>query len=92
MSTFLIICHMSDTTRQLQMVNNIKEKRLWARISDNAWCIRVEDNVTTAEIRDYLNAHYSINETERLIVINITKSAWASYNLPSEVANWLKEK
>ena len=47
---------MSDATRQLQMVNYIKENRQWARVSDNAWCVRGEDNTTTAEIRDNLNA------------------------------------
>ena len=83
---------MSDATRQLQMVNYIKENRQWARVSDNAWCVRGEDNTTTAEIRDNLNARLPLNEAERLVVINITKSAWASYNLPREVADWLKEK
>lgn len=56
------------------------------------WCVRGEDNTTTAEIRDNLNARFPINEVERLMVINISKSAWASYNLPREVADWLKEK
>lgn len=83
---------MSDATRHLQMVNNIKENRQWARISNNAWCVRGEDNATTAELRDNLNARLPINEAERLMVINITQSAWASYNLPREVADWLKEK
>lgn len=91
MNTFLIICQMSDESRRLQMVSIIKEYRLWARIWDNAWCIRVDDNITTAEIRDNLNGRFSLNGDERLIVINITKSAWASYNLPREVADWLKE-
>lgn len=92
MSTFLVICQMSDEARQLQMVNIIKENRQWARVWNNAWCIRGEDTATTAEIRDNLNARFPLNEGERLMVVNITKSAWASYNLPREVADWLKEK
>lgn len=91
MSTFLVICHMSDESRRLSMVSYIKENRQWARIWDNEWCIRVDDTATTAEIRDNLNARCPLSEGERLIVINITKSAWASYNLPREVADWLKE-
>lgn len=92
MSTFLVICHMSDESRRLSMVSYIKENRQWARIWDNAWCIRVDDTATTAEIRDNLNARCPLSEGERLMVVNITKSAWASYNLPREVADWLKEK
>lgn len=92
MNTFLVICQMSDESRRLQMVSLIKENRQWARIWDNAWCIRVDDNTTTAEIRDNLNVRFPLNADERLMVINITKSAWASYYLPREVADWLKEK
>lgn len=83
---------MSNGDRLSRMVSNIKENRQWARVSDNVWCVRGEDNTTTAEIRDNLNARFPIYESERLMVINISKSAWASYNLPREVADWLKEK
>lgn len=83
---------MSNGDRLSTMVHYIKENRPWARVSDNVWCVHGEDNTTTAEIRDNLNARFPINEVERLMVINISKSAWASYNLPRVVADWLKEK
>jgi hypothetical protein len=91
MNIFIIIFHLSGQDRELQIVSHIKENRPWARITDNVWCIKEEDNKKTADIRDSLNAKLVIQPSERLMVLNITKSAWASYNLPNEVADWLKE-
>ena len=82
---------MSNDERRQQMVNFVKENRQWARITDNVWCVKESDTTKTADIRDNLNSRLTIQPSERLMVINTTKSAWASYNLPREVADWLKE-
>ena len=72
------------------MITIIKENGNWARITDYTWCVK--SNVdTTAELRDDLARRISIQSEERIMVINMTKSAWASYNLPKNVAEWLKE-
>jgi hypothetical protein len=82
---------MSNDERRQKMVEVIKSRGKWARITPTVWCLKVENN-TSAEIRDFLKLKYSINEDERVMVINITNSGWASYNLSKEVADWLKEK
>lgn len=91
MSIFLVILQISDSNRQSQMVSFIKENRPWARITQNVWCIREEDGKKTADIRDALNSKLPLQSSERLMVMNISQSTWASYNLPKEVADWLKE-
>lgn len=81
---------MSNETRRVHIVNHIKENRLWARITDNVWCVKEDELTKTADIRDNLNSKLIIQPSEKLMVLNITKSAWASYNLPKDVADWLK--
>ena len=90
MNTYLIIFQIPDESRRLTMINYIKEYGTWARITDNVWCIK-NNGKTTAEIRDGFTAKLTLQSTERLMVVNMTSSAWASYYLPKEVADWLKE-
>ena len=73
------------------MVELVKEYGTWARITENAYCIKVSDK-TAADIRDGFTSKFSIQSTERLMVVNMTAAGWASYYLPKEVAEWLKEK
>ena len=90
MNLYIIIFHLAnDTARRNSLVSLIKQQGPWARITDNVWCIKAE-NKTTAEIRDVLGPGIQIQKDERLMVVDITKSAWASYYLPKEVADWLK--
>lgn len=91
MNTFLIVFQIVGNERILRMIENIKEYGIWARITDTAWCIKAPDK-KTAEIRDSLNAKLALQNNERLMVVNITKSSWASYYLPKTVADWLKEE
>lgn len=71
------------------MVERIKGFGSWARISNNAWCIK-SDSKNTVDIRDSLKSLLTENK-ERLMVLNISDSAWASYYIPKEVTAWLKE-
>lgn len=91
MNLYLITFEMNNPERSLRMVNCIKEYGLWARITGSTWYIKSE-NITTAEIRDNLNSKCPLNNTEKLMVVNITKSPWASYYMPKEVVEWIKEK
>ena len=82
---------MDTDERDMAMINCIKEYGLWARITSRTWYIK-SDNTTTAKIRDNLNSKLTLNNTERLMVVNVTNSPWASYYLPKEVAQWIKDK
>ena len=91
MKIYMIIFDITDSNRANDMVSAIKEYGSWARICSNSWCIKVSDK-TAADIRDSLSDRISIQSSERLLVVNITNSAWASYYLPKDVTGWLKEK
>lgn len=90
MSIYLITFHVIGNERYQSMTNIIRGYGVWARITDTTWCIKASDK-TTAEIRDSINERLPLRNDERLMVINITKSPWASYYLPKEVADWLKD-
>lgn len=90
MNIYLITFQMAEARRSESMVNCIKEYGLWARITPSTWCIKAA-NLTTAEIRDNLNSKMPLQNNERLMVVNMTNSPWASYYLPKEVAEWLKD-
>lgn len=89
MGLFLVTFFISDNNGDLenQLVARIKEQGAWARITPTTWCIKA-DNITTAQLRDSLLLEN--NRDIRLFVTEITDSSWASYFLPQEVANWLK--
>lgn len=91
MNIYLITFQMDTDDRSVTIINYIKEYGLWARITSRTWYIK-SDITTTAEIRDNLNSRLPLNSTERLMVVNVTNSPWASYYLPKEVAQWIKDK
>ena len=92
MNLYLITFQMADDDgiRYHTMVNAIKDYGLWARLTRATWCIKSESK-TTAEIRATLIERCPLQNSERLMVVNISSSPWASYNIPTDVANWLKD-
>lgn len=58
-------------------------------MTGNSWCIKT-DSRNTAEIRDNLKAVIG-DSVARIFVVNITDSAWASFAIPKEVTNWIKD-
>ena len=89
MKIFLIIFQSDEEDIRNQLIERIKGLGSWARISNNAWCIK-SDSKNTVDIRDSLKGLLT-NNSERLLVLNISDSAWASYYIPKEVTTWLKE-
>lgn len=76
-----------DSTRYKDVVADIKKQGAWARITPNTWCVK-NSNLSAGEIRDEIS--HSFGASDRLFVVDITNSEWASYYLPKEVAQWLK--
>lgn len=89
MKILLIIFQSDDEDIRYQLIERIKGFGSWARISNNAWCIK-SDCKNTVDVRDSLKDLLT-NNSERLLVLNISDSAWASYYIPKEVTTWLKE-
>jgi len=91
MNIYMIIFQMEGAARNSEMIDIVKKYSVWARITNSSYCIKVSDKLT-GEIRDEIISKIVLGNTERLMVVDITKSAWASYYLPKEVADWLKRE
>ena len=89
MKIFLIIFQSDEEDVRNQLIGRIKGFGSWARRSNTAWCIK-SDCKNTVDIRDSLKGLLT-NNSERLLVLNISDSAWASCYIPKEVTSWLKE-
>ncbi len=88
MNLFLISFQVTDTLNQNNLINAIKKIGSWARITDTTYCIKVS-NMTVIQIRDKLKS--DLDESSRIIVVDISNSSWGSFRLPTIVTNWLKE-
>ena len=88
MEIFLIIFQTDDENVSNQLIDRIKGLGSWARISYNVWCIRSYSK-NTVDIRDSLKGLLT-NNSERLMVLNISDCGFASCYVPKEVTAWLK--
>ena len=87
MSRFLVTFEIEDELRS-SLIEQLKRLCSWARITTNTWCV-MSDDKNTVIIRDALKE--AVGDNGRLFVVNITDSAWASYCIPKEVTDWLKD-
>lgn len=87
MRLYLVTFDVPDAQR-VDFVNKLKAQGSWARITPTSWCLKVE-NRTVAQLRDTLSE--GLNDSEKIFVVDVTNSSWASYFLPPEVANWIKQ-
>ena len=73
-------------TAPLDMVQPyLKSHPRWARVHDSLWIVRTEKDQVT--IRDELKQKAP---GYKFIVMDVTRSAWATANVSSEVNDWLK--
>jgi hypothetical protein len=60
----------------------------YAKILESFWII--ESNKSCSDLRDYLKGY--IDSDDKLFVIPVSLSQWASFNIHPDTASWLKEK
>ena len=89
MKELLIIFEVDSDELCKSLIDEIKKQGSWAKLGDSFWCVKT-DSKNTAEIRDNLKMVIG-NNKGRVFVVNITDSAWASYAIPKEVTNWIKD-
>ena len=89
MNRFLVTFQASAPNDSSAIISNIKQLGAWARINEFTYCIKC-DMSRAIDIRESILGNMNIDF--RLFVTNITNSGWASYGLPQEVADWLKNK
>ena len=87
MCEVLVTFEINNELQRQEFINKIKSLGSWARILSNVYIIRSSDKMAVA-IRD--NLRINIKDSDRLFVVDIEDSSWASKNLPVEVTKWLK--
>ena len=87
MCEILIAFEIENELQRQEFINKIKSLGAWARVLSNAYIVR-SSNKTAVAIRNSLRV--DIKDWDRLFVVDIEDSDWASKNLPVEVNKWLK--
>lgn len=86
MHEILVAFEIEDELQRQEFIKKIKNLGSWARILSNTYIVK--SRKTTITIRD--NLRVNIKDSDRLFVVDIEDSAWASTNLPNDVNKWLK--
>ena len=87
MCEILVVFEIENELQRKEFVKKIKRLAACNRILSNAYIVR-SSNKTAITIRD--NLKINIKDSDRLFVVDIEDSDWASKNLPVEVNKWLK--
>lgn len=87
MCEILIAFEIENELQRKKFVRKIKRLAACNRILSNVYIVR-SSNKTAITIRD--NLRVNIKDSDRLFVVDIEDSDWASKNLPIEVNKWLK--
>ena len=87
MCEILVVFEIENELQRQEFINKIKSLGAWARVLSNTYIVR-SSNKTAITIRD--NLRINIKDSDRLFVVDIEDSDWASKNLPVEVNKWLK--
>lgn len=87
MCEILVVFEIENELQRQEFINKIKTLGGCARVLSNAYIVR-SSSKTAITIRD--NLRVNIKDSDRLFVVDIEDSDWASKNLPVEVNKWLK--
>ena len=71
-----------------QIIKHIVSFPGYAKIKEDVWI--VQTNMKHKELRDNFNSLLK-EGVDLLFVIDVTDQAWASFNIPNDVSNWLKK-
>ena len=83
MCEILVVFEIENELQRQEFINKLKSLGAWARVLSNAYIVR-SSSKTAITIRD------NLRDSDRLFVVDIEDSDWASKNLPIEVNKWLK--
>lgn len=88
MNTFLITYTLDNSTESYNKISSqLKKYPNWAKLFARVWMIKTSRS--SKRVRDELSD--AINGKGKIVVINITDSAWATYNINDNVLKWMKD-
>lgn len=68
-----------------KVINYIKSFPSWAKPLYSVWLVR--SNISAAQIRNDLSK--LIDSNDRILVIRVTNTEWASWNISKDVTDWM---
>ncbi|HBH46872.1 MAG: hypothetical protein A2445_05655 [Candidatus Jacksonbacteria bacterium RIFOXYC2_FULL_44_29] len=69
------------------LIQYIKSYSSWAKPLQSVWLIKTTK--TSAQVRDEIKA--KIDSNDKILVVDVTKTGWATFNVSKEVTGWMKE-
>jgi hypothetical protein len=69
-----------------RLIDHIKSYGTWAKPLYSVWLVK--SSKTASQIRDDLTRY--VDSNDKLLVMNVTGTSWASLRLPDAVATWMK--
>lgn len=87
MRTFLVTYNLDDSSESYGAISSkLKSYPNWAKVFSRVWIIRTSHS--SKRVRDELVD--AIEGKGKIVVINITDSAWATYRINDEMLEWMK--
>lgn len=88
MNTFIVTYTLDDSTESYSKISSrLKDSPKWAKLFARVWIIRTSRS--SKRVRDELSD--IIEGKGKIVVINITDSAWATYGINDRMIDWMKE-
>ena len=87
MSTYFVTYTLDESASYTELSKRLKRFPNWAKLFARAWIIKT--SYSSKKVRDVLVE--AIEGKGKIVVINITDSAWATYDLNEDVLEWMKE-
>lgn len=86
MSTYFVTYTLKDSTDYAKLSKRLKKYPNWAKLFARAWIINTSHS--SKKVRDELVE--AIEGKGQVVVINITDSAWATYDIDKNLLEWMK--
>jgi len=94
MNTLLVFMKVGPLLQILnqRLIQYLQGTGTWAKLSDDVWLIKTTSSAVGVrdDLRGILSGSVGGGVADQVLVVDISKSNWASFNLPPEIANWLK--
>lgn len=88
MNTFLVTYTLDDSSESYTKISTrLKRFPNWAKLFARVWIIKTARS--SKRVRDELVD--VIEGKGKIVVINITDSAWATYSIDENILEWMKE-
>lgn len=68
------------------LIQYIKSYPSWAKPLQSVWLVKTTK--TVAQVRDEIKT--KVDSNDKVLVIDVTKTGWGSFNLSKDVTDWMK--